>query len=76
MKKKVISVILAAMVVLSLVACGGSSEPAATQEEVADFTILDVTADLVDVGIYAVDDSNITRKQTVQSFLLRVMMVQ
>lgn len=27
-------------------------------EEVADFTILDVTTDLVDAGIYAVDDSN------------------
>lgn len=27
-------------------------------EEVADFTILDVTTDLVDAGIYAVDESN------------------
>ena len=80
MKKKVISVFMASMVALSLVACGGSSEPAATPvveekevaveettveetdeaivEEVADFTILDVTTDLVDVGIYAVDDNN------------------
>lgn len=100
MKKKVISVVLASMVALSLGACGDSSEPAATQEapvveeqkeadvpettaaeeeeipsteeeevpsteadetgaEEADgFTILDVTADLVDAGIYAVDDSN------------------
>lgn len=97
MKNKVISVILASMVALSLTACGGSPEPAATQEktveekgedttaaepadadetdaeeaavdqadtdetdaeEVDDFTILDVTTDLVDVGIYAVDDSN------------------
>lgn len=96
MKKKVMSVILASMVVLSLAACGSSPEPAATQEvvgeeqeevdepetpaaeeeaaaptdaeemngeesdaeETADFTILDVTTDLVDAGIYAVDDSN------------------
>lgn len=100
MKKKVISVVLASMVALSLGACGDSPEPAATQEapaveeqkeadvpettaaeeeeipsteeeevpsteadetgaEEADgFTILDVTADLVDAGIYAVDDSN------------------
>lgn len=88
MKKRVISVVLAVMVVLSLSACGQSSEPAATQnvveeeeaaapdeaaveeetssteadeteaEEAADFTILDVTADLVDAAIYAVDDSN------------------
>lgn len=91
MKKKVMSVILASMVVLSLAACGSSPEPAATQEvvgeeqeevdepetpaaeeeaaaptdaeemngeESADFTILDVTTDLVDAGIYAVDDSN------------------
>ena len=33
MKKKVISVILTSMVALSLAACGGSSEPAATQEK-------------------------------------------
>lgn len=103
MKKKVISVILASMVALSLAACGGSSQSAATQEktvveekkeeaapvvaeekeeaaapettvaeeavsateadetvveETGDFTILDVTTDLVDAGIYAVDESN------------------
>lgn len=104
MKKKVISVILASMTALSVAACGGSPEPAATQdkpaveenkedttpvateekkeaaepettaaeeenvstteedgtaaEEGADFTILDVTVDLVDAGIYATDDSN------------------
>lgn len=72
MKKKLLSIILTSMVALSLVACGDSSEPAATQEksaveeeadeavveEEADFTILDVTTDLVDVGIYAVDDNN------------------
>ena len=33
MKKKVISVILASMVAHSLAACGGSSQPAATQEK-------------------------------------------
>lgn len=118
MKKKVISVILASVVALSLVACGGTSQPAATSEKTVveekneavapvaaeenkeeatpavvenkeeatpdvvdekeeavasettdleetasatesdDFTILDVTTDLVDVGIYAVDDNN------------------
>ena len=91
MKKKVISVFMTSMVALSLVACGGSSQPATTPEtsvvkedttpgveeeevaveetnveetdeaiveEVADFTILDVTTDLVDAGIYAVDDNN------------------
>ena len=99
MKKKIIGIILSSMVAFSLVACGGSDESAATQnepvveeekddatavdeeekddetavdddttdtstdeeEEVAateDFTILDVTTDLVDVGIYAIDENN------------------
>lgn len=79
MKKKVLSVIMASVMVLTLAACGKSSEVAATPEETAveeqevassteavetvaeeeaDFTILDVTTDLVDAGIYAVDDSN------------------
>ncbi|MGN0304924.1 MAG: hypothetical protein ACI4D2_02070, partial [Lachnospiraceae bacterium] len=92
MKKKLLSVIMASMVALTLVACGNSSKattttetPAAAKqeavvpetpavekqeaasttetletvaEEMGDFTILDVTTDLVDVGIYAVDDSN------------------
>lgn len=93
MKKKLLSVIMASMVALTLVACGNSSKattttetPAAAKQEAAavpetpavdkqeaasttetletvaeemgDFTILDVTTDLVDVGIYAVDDSN------------------
>lgn len=106
MKKKVLSVIMTSMVVLTLAACGNSSPAAATPEKTVtqekeaaaapektvveekeataapektaveekeavsttetvetvveedDFTILDVTTDLVDVGIYAVDDSN------------------
>ena len=79
MSKKIISVLMTSMLVLTFVACGNSSKADATsvseenkiiveESEVAaaatpkkaadDFTILDVTADLVDAAVYAVDDSD------------------
>lgn len=72
MKKRIFSVMLAVSMCFSLAACGDSSEEKAktddtkteapkndeTTEESEDFSILDVTADLVDTAIYSVDDAN------------------
>ena len=68
MKKKLLSALLvAAMAVSTLAGCGSSTTetPAAdTTTEAADtteeegFSLLDVTADLVDAALYAVDDDN------------------
>lgn len=76
MSKKVLSVLMASMLVLTLAACGSSaktgdvaSETTVIEEkEVAaasspkkaadDFTILDVTVDLVDAAVYSIDDNN------------------
>lgn len=69
MKKKLLTVLLAGAMALNITACGGSSDAAApadndqqttttdtTEEE--GFSLLDVTADLVDAALYAVDDDN------------------
>ena len=64
MKKKLLTALLVGAMALNITACGGSSDAAApadndqqtTEEE--GFSLLDVTADLVDAALYAVDDDN------------------
>ena len=53
MKQRVFAVILTAVMAMSLSACGSSNGSSSSVDE---FTLSDVTADKVSVGVYAKDE--------------------
>ena len=64
MKKKLAAILAICMLSVTMTACGGGNAPAetTTAEETTNdssgFTLLDVTADMIKVGIHAIDEDN------------------
>ena len=66
MKKKITAILAMCMLAVTMAACGDSdvsddySEPdnaASAEVEDAEFTLLDVTSDMISVGVYAADEN-------------------
>ena len=74
MKKKLAALLAICMLSVTMTACGGGNAPAETTtaeettnaepdtddttDDSSDFTLLDVTTDMIEVGVYAIDEEN------------------